>query len=141
VDIGNLTLTGTSSINFGATATGAAIFSFNQLNGNNTYALSIYNYSIDSAILTQIIDYSNNGSDYVNYSNIFFYSGATTSSTFLGMGQSFAGSNEIVPVPEPAVILSALLLLGTLIYTQRALITRYLSKAMGLCFSVLFVWK
>lgn len=139
VNAGNLTLTGTSSINFGAAATGVSEFSYYRISQNGNY-LDIFNWKGSST--TPLFDNSLTGSSaYQTYSNILFYSGNDLNSTFLGMGQSFAGSNEIVPVPEPAVILSALLLLGTLIYTQRSLITRYLSRAMGLCYSVCFVWK
>jgi len=137
VNAGNLTLTGTSSINFGATATGNTEFSFYTLTQNGNY-LDIFNWKGSSS--TPL--FNNAGStSYTTYSNILFYSGDTTASTFLGAGQSFAGSKEIVPVPEPAVFLTALLLLGILTYIHRALITRYLATFLGLCYSVFFVWK
>jgi hypothetical protein len=55
--------------------------------------------------------------------NIKFYSGSDTNSLFLGSG-SFSsnisnGFNQIVPVPEPGVVLAGLLLLGWMIYTAR----------------------
>ena len=137
VNAGNLTLTGTSSINFGATATGNTEFSFYTLTQNGNY-LDIFNWKGSST--TPLFNNAGSGS-YTTYSNILFYSGDTTASTFLGAGQSFAGSNQIVPVPEPAVFLTALLLLGILIYTHRALITRYLATFLGLCYSVFFIWK
>ena len=137
VNAGNLTLTGTSSINFGATATGNTEFSFYTLTQNGNY-LDIFNWKGSSS--TPL--FNNAGStSYTTYSNILFYSGDTTASAFLGAGQSFAGSKEIVPVPEPAVFLTALLLLGILTYIHRALITRYLATFLGLCYSVFFVWK
>ena len=137
--MGNLTLTGTSSINFGATALGNTEVSYYNL-VQNGYDLDIFNWV--GSDMTPVFDNSLTGSSgSATYSNILFYSGNTTSSTFLGMGQSFAGSNEIVPIPEPAVVLSALLLLGTLITTQRILITWYICRLVGLCFSALFVWK
>jgi hypothetical protein len=51
--------------------------------------------------------------------NIRFYSGSTTSSTFMGEGSfsgpSSGGFTQIVPVPEPSVVIAAVMLLAFLI--------------------------
>ena len=103
----NLTLTGNSVINFsGLTAGSTLTFTgvVNGLTGNNT--LSVYNYTPGgtSLIFSQGIGAS--GIDNSNLANFRFFS--DNGLTSLGdAGGSFSG-NEIVPVPEPSVLLAAL---------------------------------
>jgi len=49
--------------------------------------------------------------------HISFYSGSTTASGFLGTG-AFGSNHEIVPVPEPGVMIAAFMLLGCLLVTS-----------------------
>jgi hypothetical protein len=57
------------------------------------------------------------------------------------MDQHFAGSNEIQPFTESAVLLTVFLLIGIEITAQRTLITRYLSRVTGLCTSLFLLRK
>jgi fibronectin-binding autotransporter adhesin len=117
-----LTLTGNSVIDF-ANLGGNSSLTFSSIVMNG-YTLSIYNWSgtnlwgaqspTQKGTYTRLYDLKQSG-DQVNLANISFYSGMGTG--FLGNG-SFSGT-EIVPVPEPSAIISALLLLGLLLYSNR----------------------
>jgi autotransporter-associated beta strand protein len=113
-----LTLTANSSIDFG-NLTGNSSLTFGAITGLSTYKLTVFDWNGSSASgvnsttggagqLTHLFDTSLLTADQL--ANISFYSGSTTSSGFLGIG-GFAG-NEIVPVPEPGVWVSVLLLLA-----------------------------
>jgi len=121
-----LTLSGTTVIDFG-NLSGISTLNISSilLSGN---ALSIYNWNgttlwgtVSSTggtgQLTHLLDSSAlSGSD---LSNITFYSGEDTG--FLGTG-TFSPSNpgEIIPVPEPSVMISGILLLGWMIWGARS---------------------
>jgi hypothetical protein len=127
-----LTLTGNSVIDF-ANLGGNSSLTFSSIVMNG-YTLSIYNWSgtnqwgtlspTQEGTHTRFYDLRQSG-DQVNLANISFYSGVGTG--FLGTG-SFSGT-EIVPVPEPSVVISALLLLGFLLYSNRHLLRTRLSAS------------
>jgi hypothetical protein len=76
--------------------------------------LKIYNYSLYNDHLYF------NGSTYVNESlpRIQFYSDA--GNTLIGDSfiRDFGVTNEVVPVPEPGVYVTGLLLMGSMLYYQ-----------------------
>ena len=128
-----LTLSANSSIDF-ANLTGQSALYFRKISGLSTYTLSIFNYNgVTSPTGTGGLDqytslYAKAGAGLSGFtagelSNIKFYSGSDSSSTFLGDGSfssiTFNGFNQIVPVPEPGVLLAELLLLGWMIYSFR----------------------
>jgi autotransporter-associated beta strand protein len=119
-----LTLTGNSVIDFSA-LTGTSSITFGSIN-LNSYTLSIYNWNGTNlrgsssttggeGSFTRLYDL---GSFTGDVSKISFFSGAGTG--FMGEG-SFVG-NEIVPVPEPGVIVAAFMLLGILLWSNRGTI-------------------
>ena len=135
---GALTLTGNSVIDFGSLSqTGTASLTFNGINNKNGSTLFVYNY-VSGNTTTKLYDTLASDAN-ISLKNIAFYSGIGTG--FLGTAVFGSNSQLIVALPEPSVVLSAFLLLGTLLYTQRALISRYLTTIMGLCHSVFCVWK
>ena len=99
----------------------------------NGHTLAIYDwsgtnpYGIQSptqiGTVTHLYDSTGSSDPGVNLADISFYSGAGTG--FLGIG-GFSGT-EIVPVPEPSVVISGLLLLGFLLYSNRNLLKVRLS--------------
>jgi len=117
-----LTLTANSTINF-STLTGNTSLDFNSILASYllTNTLTILDWSgteasgqvIGGGTKTALIDFAGIASlNAAELSHISFYSGNTTNSGFLGTG-TFDGSGvQIVPVPEPAVITVAGLLLG-----------------------------
>ena len=84
-----------------------------------SYTLKIYNYDLSSG--THLYDtLSRTGTDSgLKLGNIRFYSGLNDVG-FLGTGNLLAG--EIVPVPEPSVIVTAALILGWFLFSQRKLL-------------------
>ena len=95
----------------------------------NGHTLNIFDWngSAGGGGTTQLIDSAGSGNlSGTDLANISFYSGNSTSSGFLGNG-TFAG-NEIVPVPEPSVLIAAALLLGWLIFSQRTLLMRCITR-------------
>ena len=127
----SLTLTANSSIDFAALS-GTSSFYFSNISGLSTYTLSIFNwngtnlYGQSSATgganqYTRLYA-STDGSFASALGNIRFYSGSTTSSTFMGEGSfsspSSGGFTQIVPVPEPSVVIAAVMLLGFLVHYQ-----------------------
>ena len=131
----SLTLTGNSSIDFGALS-GTSSLTFGSLVMNN-YALNVFNWTgkplwgPDSSgaggadAFTSL--FVNSTISSADLSKINFYSGSTIDSSFLGAGSQQAGG-LIVPVPEPGVVLSALMLVGWLIFGQRAKLARMLAR-------------
>jgi hypothetical protein len=136
-----LTLSANSSIDF-ANLTGQSALYFSKISGLSTYTLSVFNYNGTNLWGTTSTTggagqyttlYAQAGSGASGFTagelnNIKFYSGSDASSTFLGQG-SFSsntsnGFNQIVPVPEPGVVLAGLLLLGWLIYSFRPQLAR-----------------
>jgi autotransporter-associated beta strand protein len=117
----NMTLSGNTVINFSALA-GLSTLQLSALtmNGNSLTILNwegtTYNGSVvgTPANDTHLMDLS--GLTQTELNNISFYSGGTTSSGFLGTAIfSTTNANEIIPVPEPTVVISGLMLLGWLI--------------------------
>jgi len=120
----SLTLTANSVIDF-ANLSGTSSLTFGSIGGlSSNHTLSIYNWNGTTiwgttsetggaGQYTHLYDLSSLSSTELSY--ISFYSGTGTG--FLGTG-TFSG-NEIVPVPEPGVIVTALLLLGGLLFSQR----------------------
>jgi autotransporter-associated beta strand protein/T5SS/PEP-CTERM-associated repeat protein len=130
-----LTLSANSSIDF-ANLTGQSALYFSKIGGLSTYTLSIFNYNGSSSTTggegqyTSLYAKAGAGTGFTDteLGNIKFYSGSDASSTFLG-GGSFSnntsdGFNQIVPVPEPGVVLAGLLLLGWMIVSFRSHVVR-----------------
>ena len=124
----SLTLTANSIIDFSALS-GVSQLSFGSINLGGK-SLSVYNWnggsswypttSGDANSYTYLnLDGGSSALTNGSLSNISFYSGGAGSS-FLGTGQ-FAG-NQIVPVPEPGVVLAALMLLGCLLFGNRRML-------------------
>jgi hypothetical protein len=117
--LNTLTLTANSVIDF-ANLSGISSLTFSSIGGLSTYTLSVYDWNGTTARgttsttggvgqTTSLIDLG--GLTASQLSNISFYSGFGTG--FLGTGV-FSG-NQIIPVPEPRVVISSLFLLGWLI--------------------------
>jgi hypothetical protein len=90
---------------------------FGSITGLSANTLSIWNWSSADGNATRLYDTQVGGLSTSELANISFYSGSG-GSTFLGTG-GFSGS-EIVPVPEPSVVIAALLLLGSLAFLLRS---------------------
>ncbi len=127
----SLTLTANSSIDFAALSGTSSLY-FRNISGLSTHTLSIFNwngtnlYGQSSATgganqFTRLYA-STDGSFASALGNIRFYSGSNTSSTFMGEGSfsgpSSGGFTQIVPVPEPSVVIAAVMLLGFLVHCQ-----------------------
>ena len=117
--INTLTLTANSVIDF-ANLSGTSALTFSSIIGLSTYTLSIYDWNGTTLWgttsttggtnqTTQLIDL--NGLTQSELNHISFYSGSGTG--LLGSG-TFQGT-QIIPVPEPSMILASILLLGWLI--------------------------
>jgi hypothetical protein len=136
-----LTLSANSSIDFGNLSGQSALY-FSKIAGLSNYTLSIFNYNghnlwdgnSDTGGVGQytklyaLAGSGTSGFTAAELNNIKFYGGSDTSSTFLGEG-SFSnitsnGFNQIVPVPEPGVVLAGLLLLGWMIFSFRSHLVR-----------------
>ena len=123
--INSLTLTGNSSIDFANLASGSTLTIGTLTMGGKT--LNVFDWngqpiygpasSTGGGNTHLIVDNASTLSG-LDLKNIDFYSGNSTTSTFLGQGALGVG-NEIVPVPEPGVIISALMLLGWLLVANR----------------------
>ncbi len=128
----NLTGTGNSVIDF-ANLSGNSVLTFDSITMNGK-TLSIWNWSgtaqngnqspLRPGTLTQLITLSKSG---IDLGAITFYSNSGLESGLLGTA-GFSnlpnGSFEIVPVPEPGVVIAAVMLLGWLIISNRgALLT------------------
>ncbi|MCE9588775.1 MAG: autotransporter-associated beta strand repeat-containing protein [Verrucomicrobia bacterium] len=114
---GTLTLTANSVIDF-ANLTGNSSLTFSSIVGLSANSLSIWNWSSAEGSATRL-NYASEGLSAGDLANISFYSGSGTG--LMGKG-SFYGSEitpEIVPVPEPSVVMTGLLLLGALAYGFR----------------------
>lgn len=119
----SLTLTGNSTIDF-SSLTGNSTLSFGSITGLDQYTLSIWNWSDAVGNQTKLYD-TGGGLSFSELANISFYSGA--GSGFLATGTFSSGNEivpEIVPIPEPGVVLSALLLVGCMLYSFRAPLLR-----------------
>jgi autotransporter-associated beta strand protein len=129
----SLTLTGNSVIDF-ANLTGGSSLTFGTIALNNN-SLSIYNWSgtnqygtqssTQVGTFTHLYDLNSGSLSSADLNNISFYSGGL-GSTFLG-NAAFSG-NEIVPVPEPGVIVAAALLLGWLLFSNRRLLMAVVTR-------------
>jgi autotransporter-associated beta strand protein len=117
----SLTLSGNTVINFSALA-GLSTLQLSALtmNGNSLTVLNWEGTTYYGSVVgtpandTHLMDLT--GLSQANLNNISFYSGGTTSSGFLGTAIfSLTNANEIIPVPEPSVVISGLFLLGWLI--------------------------
>ncbi|MEY2905990.1 MAG: toxins and related Ca2+-binding domain [Verrucomicrobiota bacterium] len=124
----SLTLTANSSIDFAALSGTSSIY-FSNISGLSTYTLSIFNWNgtnlngqssaTGGASQFTRLYAATEGSFASALGNIRFYSGSTTSSAFMGEGSfsgpSSGGFTQIVPVPEPSVVIAAIMLLAFLI--------------------------
>ena len=115
---GTLTLTGNSTIDF-ANLTGGSSLTFGSMS-LGSYSLTILNWSgtnesgtTSAGAPTKLVNTSGSLTS-GTLDQIYFFG---TEGQFMGQG-NFSGT-EIVPVPEPSVILTALLLLGSLTYGLR----------------------
>jgi autotransporter-associated beta strand protein len=109
---GTLTLTGNSTINF-ANLTGRSMLTFTGAGSLDGYSLSIWNWNSDDTHL--VFSQGSSALSPADLANINFFSDNGTTS--LGYG-GFSGT-EIVPVPEPSVIVAASLLVGFLLWSNR----------------------
>jgi autotransporter-associated beta strand protein len=129
----SLTLTGNSVIDF-ANLTGDSSLTFGTIALNNN-SLSIYNWSgtnqygtqssTQVGTFTHLYDLNSGSLSSADLNNVSFYSGGL-GSTFLG-NAAFSG-NEIVPVPEPGVIVAAALLLGWMLFSNRGLLLALIAR-------------
>jgi autotransporter-associated beta strand protein len=132
----SLTLTANSSINF-ANLTGTSSLYFNDIIGlSSEHTLSIFNYNGASSStggvgqFTKLYAATSSTSGFSgNLGNILFYSGGDTSSllgsaSFGGTMGGYTEITDIVPVPEPSVVIAALMLLASLLYTNRGAMRR-----------------
>ena len=136
-----LTLSANSSIDY-ANLTGQSDLYFSKIGGLSSYTLSIFNYNGHNlwdgnsdtggvgqyTMLYALAGAGTSGFTAPELNNIKFYGGSDTSSLYLGEG-SFSsntsnGFNQIVPVPEPGVVLAGLLLLGWMIFSFRTQVGR-----------------
>jgi len=85
--------------------------------------LFVFNWSSN---VTRLFDTSTSSLSAMDLNNISFFSGGIGSSTFLGKG-TFSGT-EIVPVPEPGVIMAAALLLGWMLFANRGVLINLISR-------------
>jgi len=129
----SLTLTGNSTIDFSALSGQSALY-FSTISGlSAANTLSIYNWSgtpqwgtTSSGDPTHLYDMGGNGDlSTTQLSYISFYGTVNgVANQFMGTGSSFSsgGLIEIVPVPEPGVIIAALLLLGWMLFANRGVL-------------------
>ena len=127
-----LTLTGNSVIDF-ANLTGISSLTFTTIGtGLDTFTLSINNWSGTSSFgpsssgdATHLYDSAatTTGLSVTQLGNINFYG---TSGQFLGTG-GLSGT-EIVPVPEPSVMIAAALLLGWLLFINRGVLIALINR-------------
>ena len=136
-----LTLSDNSSIDF-ANLSGQSALYFSKLSGLSTYTLSVFNYNGTNlwgttsttggagqyTTLYAQAGAGSSGFTDAELNNIKFYSGSDANSTFLGQGSfssnTSGGFNQIVPVPEPGVVLAGLFLLGWMIFSFRPQLVR-----------------
>ena len=123
----SLTLTADSTIDF-ANLSGDSSLTFANIvmNGNT---LNIFDWSGDQSStqagsFTHLYDLNSLSAS--DLSHINFYAGNSISSQFLGIG-GFSG-NEIVPVPEPGVIVAAIMLLGCLVFANRGMLIAMINR-------------
>ncbi len=122
---GALTLTANSFIDF-STLSGNSSLTFASIGGLSANTLFVYNYSSTPGSATTLNDsFSLTSSE---LANISFFTGA--GSGFMGTG-GFSG-NEIVPVPEPGVMVAAALLLGVLTFSSRHQLARMMGRKASL---------
>lgn len=118
----SLTLTANSVIDFGALP-GTSSLTFGSISGLSTHSLNVYNWNGTTlwgttsatggtAQYTHLLDSSSGLLSTAELSSISFYSGLGTG--FLGTG-GIVG-NEIIPVPEPSVLITSCLLIGILVF-------------------------
>jgi fibronectin-binding autotransporter adhesin len=127
-----LTLTADSVIDFSALS-GDSILSFTDILGLDTFKLTILDWNgttewgtvVGGGTTTKLLDAGSLSQSQL--SNISFYRNGDTNSEFLGTGV-FAGS-QVIPVPEPAVVLAGGLLLGWLALSNSPLLRRKIDLA------------
>ena len=98
-----------------AALTGTSSLNFSSIGGLSANSLSIWNWSSAEGNATHLYDTQVGGLSAGELANISFYSGSGTG--LVGTG-AFSGT-EIIPVPEPSVVIVALLLLGSLAFLRR----------------------
>ena len=122
IDFANLT--GTSRLTFGSMSMGSYTLTILDWNGTNAWGTT--STTGGNGQYTQLIDSLGSVDSGVNLANISFYSGNSTLSGFLGNGQ-FSG-NQIIPVPEPSVVVAAVLLLGWMLFSNRGLLLALIAR-------------
>ena len=133
----SLTLTANSSINF-ANLTGLSSLYFSNISNLSNYTLSIFNYNGSNPFggssstggegqFTKLYA-ATGGAFSSNLGNILFFAGSDANSSLIGQGSfsgpSVGGFTQIVPVPEPSVVIASLMLLSWLLYTSRGAMRR-----------------
>ena len=125
----SLTLTANSIIDFNAltgstfTITGTAA-----LNGNS---LKVYNWNSNDHLIFSLG--SGSGISETDLGNIAFYSDLGTTLAGQTQGGLFGGlsGNEIVPVPEPGVVITGLLMVAWMLFAGRRRIAGLLTRRMA----------
>jgi autotransporter-associated beta strand protein len=117
---GSLTMTADSTIDFIGLA--GSSFTVNGAFNLSNGILSIHNWKDGNQLILSLGSSSFNG----DLANIQFFSG-TTQDTLLN-GAGFIG-NEIVPVPEPGVVITGLLMVAWMLFAGRRHIAGYLSRS------------
>jgi len=138
-----LTLTDNSTINYidfaDRSGSSTLIFSSIAMNGNTLYVFDWNGTnqwgttSTTGGAPTYLYDSTLNDSG-LNLADIKFYAGKDTSSQFLGYGNQITSgqyAGEIVPVPEPSVIIAAMMLLGWLLFANRGMLTSLIHRRLA----------
>jgi autotransporter-associated beta strand protein len=120
IDFANLS--GTSSLTFGSIGGLSSNSTLSIYNWNGTTVWGTLSQTGGAGQYTHLYDLSSLSTTELSY--ISFYSGSGTG--FLGTG-TFSG-NEIVPVPEPAVVIAAMMLIGWLAASHRATLLALLRR-------------
>jgi len=123
LSLGTLTLTANSVIDF-SNLTGMSSITFSSI-VQNGWVLDIYNYDVPGGT-THLYD-SNGLADNLDLSKILFFS--DNGLTQIAISPSFSGNEIVVAVPEPGVVISALMLLGILLWSGRPALARALRRA------------
>jgi autotransporter-associated beta strand protein len=119
---GSLTMTADSTIDFIGLA--GSSFTVNGAFNLSNGILSIHNWKDGNQLILSLGSSSFNG----DLANIQFFSG-TTQDTLLN-GAGFIG-NEIVPVPEPGVVITGLLMVAWMLFAGRRRIAGLLTRRMA----------
>ena len=112
--LGTLTLTGNSSIDFSSLGGNTSSLAFKSIEIGG-YELQVFNYTAGS---THLYDYALSDGIKPNLNQVSFYSGSVTGSGFLGVGGIAVNGYEIIPIPEPSVVITSVFLMFTAVFSN-----------------------